>query len=208
MTAAVSPEVRAAQRRIVSTITSSGVLNGDGLALWREADCGEFKATAAELGRDLDLLEVPHRIVTAFRFPLANSDNKGLRRGEEVRIAGKDLMHLVRWMPSLTKSIEKITDDHPGFGFTVCQPRADGMAFKVLALAADWPVWTANQARRARLMCAECDYDLRLPGDEERLPYSIPLPEKPNKLRLVCGLCCNHGLDELRRLVALAGQQS
>jgi hypothetical protein len=43
------------------------------------------------------------------------------------------------------------------------------------------------------------------PQDEERLPYDIPLPEKPNRLRLVCGRCCNDGLDELERLAAHAG---
>ncbi|MEV8395176.1 MULTISPECIES: hypothetical protein [unclassified Streptomyces] len=68
MTVAVAPEVRAAQRRIVSTINASGRLNADGLALWREVNCGEWKATAADISRDLDLLHVPHTIVTAFRL--------------------------------------------------------------------------------------------------------------------------------------------
>ncbi|CAK7286447.1 hypothetical protein SGPA1_40707 [Streptomyces misionensis JCM 4497] len=36
MAVAVALEVRAAQRRIVSTINASGRLNADGLALWRE----------------------------------------------------------------------------------------------------------------------------------------------------------------------------
>lgn len=76
MTRGVLPEVRAAQRRIVGTVRVSGVLNKDGLALWREVDCGEWKATAAEIGNDLALLEVPHTIVKSFRFPLANSWNK------------------------------------------------------------------------------------------------------------------------------------
>ncbi|MEV6995647.1 transposase [Streptomyces sp. NPDC093228] len=57
------------------------------------------------IGQDLALVEVPHTIVTAFRFPLANSYNQAMRRGEEVRIAWKDLTHPVRWMPSLKKSI-------------------------------------------------------------------------------------------------------
>ncbi|MEU2432085.1 hypothetical protein ABZ611_21695 [Streptomyces sp. NPDC007861] len=65
MTVAVAPEVRAAQRRIVSTINASGRLSADGLALWREANCGEWKATAADISRDLDLLQVPHTIVKA-----------------------------------------------------------------------------------------------------------------------------------------------
>ncbi|MFI6281620.1 hypothetical protein [Streptomyces sp. NPDC050988] len=206
MSAAVTAQSRAGQRRIGATIRISGVLNGDGLALWREAGCGELKATAAELGRDLDLLEVPYELVTACRFPLANSGDKRLRRGEEVRIARKDLTHLVRWMPSLKESIEQIPDDCPGFGFTVFQPRAEGMVAMGFALAADWPAWTAKQARAAGLMCAECDNDPR--QREERLPYNIPLPEKPNKLRLVCGRCCNNGLDEIERLAALAGQPS
>lgn len=204
MAEATSPEVRDAQRRIVSTVRASGVLSGGGLALWREADCGEFKATAAEIAADLTLLEVPHEIVRASRFPLANSRDKRLRRGEEVRIAKKDLTHLVRWMPSLKELIDQIGDDWPGFDFCIFQPRADGMKLMGFALAADWPRWTDKQARAARLMCAECDYDLRQQEDENRLPYNIPLPEKPQRIRLVCGRCCNNGLDEMRRLAALA----
>ncbi|MFE5214061.1 MULTISPECIES: hypothetical protein [unclassified Streptomyces] len=64
---AILPDVRAAQRRIVSMVRVSAVLNGDGLALWRESGCGEWKATAAEIGRELELLEVTYKIVTAFR---------------------------------------------------------------------------------------------------------------------------------------------
>lgn len=73
MTVAIAPEVRAAQRRIVSTINASGKVNADGQAMWREVNCGEWKATAADIGRDLDMLQVPHTIVTAFRFPLSSS---------------------------------------------------------------------------------------------------------------------------------------
>ncbi|MFE2737073.1 hypothetical protein [Streptomyces sp. NPDC059349] len=105
MTVAVAPEVRAAQRRIVSTINASGKLNADGLAMWREVNCGEWKATAADIGRDLDLLQVPHTIATAFRFPLATSYSKAMREGEEVRILRKDLAHLVPWMPSLEQTV-------------------------------------------------------------------------------------------------------
>ncbi|MDH2393000.1 hypothetical protein QCN29_30335 [Streptomyces sp. HNM0663] len=90
MTGAVAPEVRAAQRRIVSTINASSKLNGDGLAMWREVNCGEWKATAADIGRDLVLLQVPHTIVTAFRFPLASSYSKAMREGEEVRVLRKE----------------------------------------------------------------------------------------------------------------------
>ncbi|GAA3311826.1 hypothetical protein [Streptomyces cinereospinus] len=82
------------------------------------------------------------------------------------------------------------------------------MVLMGLALAADWPVWSKAQARRSRLLCAECDWDLRLRDDEDRLPYNIPDPEKPNKIRLVCGRCCNHGLDALEALAAAAGQTS
>lgn len=150
MAEAVAPEVRAAQRRVVSTVTSSGVLNTDGLALWREVGCGEWKATAAEIGEDLELLEVPYAIVTAFRFPLASSYSKALRRGEEVRIARNDLTHLVRWMPSLKEPIGDIPEDCPGWDFRLFQPRAEGMAILALALSADWPMWSKKQARNAR----------------------------------------------------------
>ncbi|MBL1102461.1 hypothetical protein [Streptomyces coffeae] len=208
MAEAVVPEVRAAQRRIVGTVRASGVLNNDGLALWREADCEEWKATAAEIGKDLELLEVPYTIVTAFRFPLASSWNKAMRRGEEVRIARKDVIHLVRWMPSLKESIDDIPEDGPGWAFRLFQPRAEGMAICNLALSADWPTWSKKQARAAGLVCAECDYDLRQFKDEERLPYDIRLPERPKKRRLLCGQCCEHGLKEMERLAVLAEKPS
>lgn len=208
MTVAVAPEVRAAQRRIVSTINASGKLNKDGLAMWREANCGEWKATAADIGRDLDLLEVPRTIVTAFRFPLASSHSKAMREGEEVRILRKDLTHLVRWMPSLEQTVADIPEDAPGWDFTLFQPRAEGMAIARLALSAEWPAWSKKQARAARLICAECDYDLREFTDETRLPFDVRLPERPKARRLVCGRCCNDGVDEMERLAALAGKPS
>lgn len=204
MTGAVAPEVRAAQRRIVSTINASGKLNGDGLAMWREVNCGEWKATAADISRDLDLLQVPHTIVTAFRFPLASSYSKPMREGEEVRVLRKDLPHLVPWMPSLEQTIADIPEDAPGWDFTLFQPRAEGMAIAKLALSAEWPAWSKKQARAARLVCAECDYDLREFTDESRLPYDVRLPEQSKKRRLVCGQCCNDGVDEMERLAALA----
>ncbi|MET9903098.1 hypothetical protein [Streptomyces sp. NPDC006446] len=56
-------------------------------------------------------------------------------------------------------------------------------------------------------MCAKCDYDLRQ-HDDQRLPYNIPLPEKPDTIRLLCGQCCNDGEDAMDRRAALAGQPS
>ena len=185
----LSPEVRAAQRRVTATVRASGALTGGGLALWREAAAGEWKASAAEIAQDLTLLEVPHQVVRAFRFPLANARSKQLRRGEEVRIAKKDLPHLVRWMPSLKESIDQITDDWPAFAFHIMQPRGGGVVLKTLALSADWPYWTVQQARSAGLLCAECDYDLRQRDDKDRQPYNIPRPERPGRVRLVCGRC-------------------
>ncbi|MER6736573.1 hypothetical protein [Streptomyces puniciscabiei] len=76
------------------------------------------------------------------------------------------------------------------------------MVLKAFRFAADWPRWTEKQARAAGLMCAECDYDLRQRDDESRLPYNIPVPERPNKIRLVCGRCCNDGLDQMDILAA------
>lgn len=207
MTTAVAPEVRAAQKRIVGTINASGRLNADGLAMWREVNCGEWKATAADLSADLDLLQVPHSIVTAFRFPLATAYSKAMREGEEVRVLRKDLGHLVPWMPSLEQVIADIPEDAPRWDFTIFQPRADGMAIAKLALSAEWPSWSKKQARAARLVCAECDYDLRDQA-EDRAPYDIRLPEQPKRRRLVCGKCCNDGIDEIERLAALAGKPS
>lgn len=206
MVEAVAPEVRSAQRRIVGTVRASGVLNRDGLAMWREAGCGEWKATAAEIGADLGLLEVPHTIVTAFRFPLADSYGRALRRGEEVRVVRSDLTHLVRWMPSLQEAVNDIPEECPGWGFPMCQPRADGMQPGTLALSADWPRWSKKQARAAGLVCAECDWDLRRITDELRLAVDVRLPDRPKKRRLVCAQCCDYGLDEIERLAALEAQ--
>ncbi|MCQ9132853.1 hypothetical protein [Streptomyces hilarionis] len=207
MTGAVAPEVRAAQRRIVSTINASGKLNGDGLALWREVNCGEWKATAGDISKDLDLLQVPHTIVTAFRFPLASSYSKAMREGEEVRILCKDLPHLFPWMPSLEQTVADIPADAPRWDFTVFQPRADGMTIAVMRLSAEWPAWSKKQARAARLVCVECDYDLRDKA-EDRAPFDIRLSEQPKRRRLVCGKCCNDGVDEMQRPAALAGVPS
>jgi hypothetical protein len=198
MTVAVAPEARAAQQRIVSTINASGRLNADGLALWREVNCGEWKATAADISRDLDLLQVPHTIVTDFRFPLATSYRKAVREGEEVRILRKDLAHLVPWMPSLEQTVADIPEDAPHWDFTVVQPRTDGMVIAKLALSAEWLSWSKKQARAARLVCAECDYDLR-DKDETRAPFDVRLPDQPKRRRLVCGQRCNDGVDELER---------
>ncbi|MEU0037355.1 hypothetical protein [Streptomyces sp. NPDC006333] len=49
-------------------------------------DCGEWTATVADISRELDLLQVPHTIVTAFRFPLASSYSEAMRKGEEVYV--------------------------------------------------------------------------------------------------------------------------
>lgn len=204
----LSEKERSAQRRLAATVRSCGVLNGDGLAMWCEAGCGQWKATAAEIGQDLELLEVPYTIVTAYRFPLASSYSKAMQRGEEVRIAAKDLTHLVGWIPSLKKSIDDLPHDCPGWDFTFFKPKAEGMVLMSFALSADWLAWSQKQARAARLLCAECDYDLRRRDDEDRLPYNIPDPEKPNKLRLVCGRCCNHGLDMMETLADNAEQPS
>lgn len=123
-----------------------------------------------------------------------------MRHGEEVRVVRSDLTRLVRWMPSLKERVEDIPEDCPGWTFMVCQPQPEGMAILSFALAADWPVWTRKQARAARLVCAECDFDLRKRDDEARVSYNISLPGKPSMTRLVCGTCCNHGVDEMRRL--------
>ena len=132
---------------------------------------------------------MPYTIAKAYRFPLAKSYSKAMRRGEEVRIRRSDLAHLLRWLPSLEEPITSIPDDCPGWAFAAFQPRAGGMATVNLALSADWPNWSTKQARAAGLLCAECGYDLRDRKDETRLPYDIRLPEQPKALRLVCGQC-------------------
>ncbi|MFD7607415.1 hypothetical protein [Streptomyces mirabilis] len=59
-----------------------------------------------------------------------------------------------------------------------------------------------EEAGAARLVCAECEYDLREFKDENRMPFDVCLPERPKARRLVCGQCCNDG----ERLAALAGK--
>lgn len=195
---------RAAQQRIVGTVRASGVLGGGGLALWRETDCGAWKATAAEIGADLSVLEVPHQIVTAFRPPLAKSRTRQPRRGEEVRIATQDLAHLVRWMPSLQEHLDELPQDAPGFEFVYFEPRAGEMAMKTISgFAAEWPSWTDKQAAAMGLTCDECGHDLRS-QQQDRLPYNLPVP--PRKRRFVCGRCCHDGIDEMDRLADPNGQ--
>ncbi|CAK7286446.1 hypothetical protein SGPA1_40706 [Streptomyces misionensis JCM 4497] len=129
-----------------------------------------------------------------------------MREGKEVRILREDLAHLVPWMPSLEQTVADIPEGAPCWDFTLFQPRAEGMVIAKLALSAEWPSWSKKQARAARLVCAECDYDLHESKDETRLPFDIRLPEQPKRRRLVCGQCCNDGLDEMERLAALAGK--
>ncbi|MDO0929607.1 hypothetical protein QQY24_31135 [Streptomyces sp. TG1A-8] len=77
-----------------------------------------------------------------------------------------------------------------------------------LALSADWPAWSKKQARSAGLVCTECDYDLRDFKEKARLPYDIRLPEKPNRLRLACGQCCDDGVPGTERPALLGGKTS
>ncbi|MFE4256634.1 hypothetical protein ACFRU3_45945 [Streptomyces sp. NPDC056910] len=208
MTVAVAPEVRAAQRRIVSTINASGRLNADGLALWREVNCGEWKATAADISRDLDLLQVPHTIVMAFRFPLATSYSKAMREGEEVRILRKDLAHRVPWMPSMEQTVADIPEDAPHWDFTVFQPRADGMVIaKTGAVGGVAHLVKETGPRRPAGLRGVRLRPARVQG---RDPAAIrhPVPERPKARRLVCRQCCNDGVDEMERLAALAGKPS
>ncbi|MGY3064462.1 hypothetical protein ACVWZD_008784 [Streptomyces sp. TE3672] len=197
-------EQRAAQRRMVSRVTSSGVLNRDGLAFWREADCGEFYADADEVAGDLAVLQVPCEIVTAYRFPLANAHSQRPRKGHEVRIAAKDLPSLEVWMPALKGYRAKLPEDAPGWGFMYFQPAPGKMLIGVrTSMAAAWPWWTQKQAGRMGLLCAECGWDLRRSDDEGRLPYNIPA--RPRGWRLVCGECCNNGIDVVDQVDTVTG---
>jgi hypothetical protein len=199
----LSQQERVAQRRIVGTVRACGVLTGGGLAMWRECNAGEWKASAAEIGEYLVVLEVPHRVVRAYRPPLAKSWSNRPRRGEEIRIAREDLKHMVRWMPSLQEALDRLQADAPGVDLVFFEPNDKGMAvMKTSALAAGWQRWTVKQATAMGLMCAECGLDLRQhSGDDDYQPYNIPRPGWPGLLRLVCGRCCNHGLDEMERLI-------
>ncbi|MFJ6661307.1 hypothetical protein ACIQNG_33925 [Streptomyces sp. NPDC091377] len=192
----VTEAERAAQRRLVGVVRTSSVLTGGGLAMWRECNAGEWKASAAELSQDLDVLKVPHEVVVAFRPPRAREARR--RKGQEVRVA---FAKLVRWVPSLQQPIDELPAETPGFTFTYCEPRPSGMAMLVLSsFAAEWPAWSVKQAEAMGLLCAECRFDLRARGAERRLAYNLPV--EPARRRLVCGDCCGNGLPELERLAA------
>ncbi|MET9491133.1 hypothetical protein [Nocardia sp. NPDC006630] len=103
----LSEEERAAQPRIGGLIRSCGVLSEQGLAMWRENGCGEFKATADEIAADLGILGLPHTIVPTDLSALV-SDPRSIRYGEEVRVATADLPELVAWIPSMQKHFDKL----------------------------------------------------------------------------------------------------
>lgn len=107
-------------------------------------------------------------------------------------------------MPSLRARMDRVPPGMPGFCFFYWEPRPGGMAMVALfSLAAEWPLWTERQAAAMGLVCAGCGWDLRPgAGVDQRLVFNIPLPAEPGLRRLVCGPCCNDGLDELRRLSA------
>lgn len=198
----VSEERRCAQRRIVATVRTCGVLSGGGLAMWREHNAGEWKASAAKISADLTLLGVPNTVVPALRPPLSRSLHQ-IRRGEEVRIANSDVQYLVRWMPSLQKSIDRLPPDAPTFAFVYFEPQADSMLImKTSGFAAEWPNWSDKQATAMGLMCAECGFDLRRTDADQRAAFNIPALVAPRRRRLVCGQCCNDGLDQMERLAA------
>ncbi|MEU5307050.1 hypothetical protein ACH4YO_42340 [Streptomyces noursei] len=196
-----SAEQRAAQRRMVSRITCSGVLNRDGLALWRQEDCGEFYADAEEIAEDLAVLQVPCDIVTAYRFPLAEGHTQRPLKGYEVRITNTALPALEVWMPSLKQARAQLPMDAPGWGFPYFQPQPGKTLICVRSsLAASWPWWTEKQAERMGLLCAQCRYDLRRGDDESRMPYNIAT--KPGGWQLVCGVCCDDGIHVMGSLHA------
>lgn len=187
---------RAAQKRIVGVVRASCVLGLFGLALWREADAGEWKASAEEVAADLAVLGVPHTVVGANRPPTSRSPM--VRRGREIRVVWDDLPALTRWMPSLAKAMEDVPEDAlDGKGFAFFEPQPGGMAVLRAAFAADFPWWTAKQAARMGLLCSVCGWDLRQRGPEGRAGYRI-LGEDGRR-RMFCGPCCNNGCDALER---------
>ncbi|MGV9638069.1 hypothetical protein ACWDO0_28165 [Nocardia rhamnosiphila] len=106
----LSEQQRAAQRRVVGVIRSCGVLSEDGLAMWRENGCGEWKASATEIAADLTVLDVAHTVVATPMPPLKSDRSRRVRHGQEVRVATADLASLVRWMPSLQKHIDLLAE--------------------------------------------------------------------------------------------------
>lgn len=178
-------EQRKAQKRLNAYLRTCGYVCRSGVAFWREAD-PEF-ASAEDVGADLALLGVPSSLVDAARPPTQRSRTR--RQGREARVAARDLPGLVRWLPGVGDTVAGLAPDGPGFNFTFYEFFPDGSgAVKMLRIAASWPVWTANQARRMGLVCAVCDRDLRDRADGARtVAVNRPLPDQ--RRRLVCETC-------------------
>src|SRR5690606_30165677 len=118
-------------------------------------DTGAVNEPAAAISADLDVLNVPHVVVPAFRPP-TNSGGR-TRLGQEVRITSEDLPRLLRWVSvsSLHPRINGLPTVSQGFAFTYLEPRGAEMAtMHLLSLASDWPYWNREQAAAMGLLCA------------------------------------------------------
>lgn len=182
---------RAASRRVVATVRSCGFLGGGGLSLWREVAAGAWKADAAELAADLEVLGVGCVVVEAWRPPLSGDPAGRVRRGREVRVTHQELPALVQRMPSLGPAVADLPWDARGFDLHALRLEGDGAMMVRLPLAADWPSWAVEQAGTVGLSCVVCGYDLRNRDEERRAAYQTGPVSAGGRLTLTCGPCLN-----------------
>lgn len=92
-----------AKKRIVGLIRAgSAVLTDDGIDIWRENGCEEWKPGAEEISHSLDQLGIPHSISTEVPRPAYRSRQRTPPRGTLVRIAREDFPSLKAAVPEMT----------------------------------------------------------------------------------------------------------
>lgn len=168
---------------------TSGVGGNSGtrwLALWRAYDGSAASEPAAAISADLDVLDVPHVVVPAFRPPTGSGGRT--RLGQEVRITSEHLPRLLRWVSSLHPPITGLPTGSTGSEFTYLEPRGTQIAIvHLLSLASDWPYWNHEQAAAMGLLCAKCGDDLRARDNSAHRPVNIASSQDDR--RLICSEC-------------------
>ncbi|MFF2630891.1 hypothetical protein ACFVUN_34650 [Kitasatospora griseola] len=187
----------AASRRLAAAVREHGTLLGAGLAIWHDAAAGSAAADA--LAADLTLLQVPHRILRAFRPP--RRPGRLPRPGAEVRISqGSALERLQHQAPIALRQAARSTPVDSEFDVAAWAHGRDGVAVPagaVSGLAADWPCWQSWQAAEMGLACAACRTDLRpRAGDDARRAIREP-GSGLWPIRLLCEAC--HPVRRLSR---------
>ncbi len=93
---------RTAQKQIVGVLKTCAVLEpGVSLTFWREADCGDLKADAAELSQSLELLGVPHAVSLSKSRAPWQPETVARKVWMQLTVPIKDIESLSRWSPWL-----------------------------------------------------------------------------------------------------------